>query len=627
MPAKISTMTEETRITGTSTVGKYLFKRLAELTKTIFGVPGDYTLKLLEHIYTFDEKDMKWCGNNNELNAGYSADGYARINNGFGCLITTFGVGELSALNAIAGAFTEHVGVLHIVGTTSTMVKEIDNSSMFDTLHHLVPNKKTYGKQDQYVYEKLVDSFSCCTESLTLKDCERGSNRVQMKIDNVLEQIITQMKPGYLFIPCDMSEMEIDVDFDKKLQFSTNLQLPLSPKETEVVDFLLDETYKAQNPGFIGDLFLKREQAAAMDLLTKTNWYCYSTPCARGHVVDESLANFQGVFSNEFSTANTLEIMDSNDFIMHWGSNINEMTFKKRGDLNHDWLSKLNIIFLGKDFVQIGYGENSRLFTDEEGSLNCVKVFKEYYKRLDFTRLPFIKTRSESAKDLVVPEWSSSYKTDISCKTDAILTQEGFSKMFCSPGFLQKNDVIVNELSSFIFEMGNIRLPKGVKTYHQGFYGSIGYALPATLGVCLAIKDLQLENKHRVILVQGDGSAQMTFQELGCYLAYNIHPNIFMINNSGYAIEREIGGRHRSYNDNICDWDWCSMFKAFGDKQSLKHYAEKITTFKQLAEVNKNVVQNSDYENKVKMIELIFDKNDVCPTLRKYMELKRKMKR
>ena len=39
-------------------------------------------------------------------------------------VVTTMGVGELSALNGIAGAYTEHVKVIHIVGTTPTHAHE-----------------------------------------------------------------------------------------------------------------------------------------------------------------------------------------------------------------------------------------------------------------------------------------------------------------------------------------------------------------------------------------------------------------------------------------------------------------------------------------------------------------------
>ncbi|KZV78685.1 pyruvate decarboxylase, partial [Exidia glandulosa HHB12029] len=87
--------------------------------KSIFGVPGDFNLAFLDQID--DHKDIEWVGCCNELNAAYAADGYARVSKGLGVLVTTFGVGELSALNGVAGAFSERVPVLHLVGVPSTV--------------------------------------------------------------------------------------------------------------------------------------------------------------------------------------------------------------------------------------------------------------------------------------------------------------------------------------------------------------------------------------------------------------------------------------------------------------------------------------------------------------------------
>ena len=103
------------------TVSDYLLDRLAELgADTMFGVPGDYTLQLLDHIV--DHGQVSWTGCTNELNAGYAADGYARIR-GIAALCTTFGVGELSAINAIAGSYAEYVPVVHVVGAPASGVQ------------------------------------------------------------------------------------------------------------------------------------------------------------------------------------------------------------------------------------------------------------------------------------------------------------------------------------------------------------------------------------------------------------------------------------------------------------------------------------------------------------------------
>jgi Pyruvate decarboxylase and related thiamine pyrophosphate-requiring enzymes len=95
-------------------VADYLLDRLTDCgADHLFGVPGDYNLQFLDHV--IDSPDICWVGCANELNASYAADGYARCK-GFAALLTTFGVGELSAMNGVAGSFAEHVPVLHIVG-------------------------------------------------------------------------------------------------------------------------------------------------------------------------------------------------------------------------------------------------------------------------------------------------------------------------------------------------------------------------------------------------------------------------------------------------------------------------------------------------------------------------------
>ena len=93
-------------------VGQYIVQRLAQLgVKHIFGLPGDYNMQFLDMIE--DEHKLKWVGCANELNASYAVDGYARSTGLPGALVTTFGVGELSALNGIAGAYTEKLPVIH----------------------------------------------------------------------------------------------------------------------------------------------------------------------------------------------------------------------------------------------------------------------------------------------------------------------------------------------------------------------------------------------------------------------------------------------------------------------------------------------------------------------------------
>lgn len=96
------------------TVMEHVLTRLRAIgISDVFGVPGDYAFPVEDAIVNCPA--VEWIGCCNELNAAYAADGYARIR-GIGAVSTTYGVGELSAINGIAGACAEHLPLFHLVG-------------------------------------------------------------------------------------------------------------------------------------------------------------------------------------------------------------------------------------------------------------------------------------------------------------------------------------------------------------------------------------------------------------------------------------------------------------------------------------------------------------------------------
>ena len=102
--------------TSTVSVGRYLAERLVQLKVShLFGLPGDFNLNLLDEMLEAD--GLEWVGSSHELNAAYAADGYARARPGrVGACAVTFTVGGLSAINAVAGAFSENLPLVCVVG-------------------------------------------------------------------------------------------------------------------------------------------------------------------------------------------------------------------------------------------------------------------------------------------------------------------------------------------------------------------------------------------------------------------------------------------------------------------------------------------------------------------------------
>jgi indolepyruvate decarboxylase len=111
---------------------------------------------------------------------------------------------------------------------------------------------------------------------------------------------------------------------------------------------------------------------------------------------------------------------------------------------------------------------------------------------------------------------------------------------------------VLSDTGTPLFISANLTLPEGVSFIGQPIWGSLGYALPATLGVCLAAPG------RRHLLFIGDGGFQMTVQELSTILRLDLKPIIFLINNDGYTIERLIYGAESSYND-INPWRYSRL--------------------------------------------------------------------
>ena len=181
------------------TIAEHLVHRLvAAGARHVFGVPGDYNLRFLDVIEAHPE--LEWVGNANELDAAYAADGYARIR-GFAVLVTTYGVGELSAMNGLAGSFAESVPVLHIVGSPATPVQR-DGLPV----HHSLLDG------DPGHFTRALDEVTCASSVLT------AANAAD-EIDRVLASVFTEKRPGSISLPADLVHQAIG-PFDPEPAFA-----------------------------------------------------------------------------------------------------------------------------------------------------------------------------------------------------------------------------------------------------------------------------------------------------------------------------------------------------------------------------------------------------------------------
>ncbi|QRG39304.1 hypothetical protein FDK38_003741 [Candidozyma auris] len=586
-------------------LGEYLFLRIAQANpklKSIFGIPGDFNLALLEHLYTNSvarDRGIEFVGICNELNAAYAADGYGRVIQGLSVLITTYGVGELSAINGIAGAFAEYVPVLHIVGTTSTVQQnQAKNASKGSVrnIHHLVPSRHALTPPDHNVYKRAVEGVSCIQESLTKDDGPENLN----KIDKVLAKILQENRPGYLFVPCDVPDVMVPVSrLAERLEVS---ELKDATLLDDVADKILNKLYNAQKPAIFGDALVPRFKA--QEQFTK---FVESMPANFvrlfssniGRNIDETLPNYVGCYYGKLTEDKKIveSIENNTDVLLNFGYFNNE-TNNGFNTFNFDNVKDYIVIhpdyiYIDGEFIEVkSEQKDQRVF-----SLN--DLMTRLVEKLDVTQ--FVHNDGKVCNIDYKYEMPVYSERDGGDKTT--ITQNKL--MDFMQDYLQPNDIFIVETCSFLFGVADLALPKGVQFYSQSFYGSIGYALPGTLGAARAERDLG--TKRRVVLVQGDGSAQMTVQELSSYIRHDIQPpKIFLLNNEGYTVERHIRGPTRSYNDIQDNWKWTQLLSVLGDPEQKKHTSADVHFAEELRDLLKKPVSD-----KIEFYELHLTKLDV----------------
>lgn len=169
-----------------ATLGRHVARRLVEIgIRDVFTVPGDFNLTLLDHLIA--EPSLNNIGCCNELNAGYAADGYAR-QRGVGACVVTFTVGGLSVLNAIAGAYSENLPVICIVGGPNT-----NDYGTNRILHH------TIGLSD------FSQEFRCFQTVTCYQALINNLDDAHEQIDTAISTALKESKPVYISISCNLA--------------------------------------------------------------------------------------------------------------------------------------------------------------------------------------------------------------------------------------------------------------------------------------------------------------------------------------------------------------------------------------------------------------------------------------
>jgi indolepyruvate decarboxylase len=539
------------------TVAEYLRDSLIKAgAKHAFSVTGNYVSGLNKVL----SSKIDIIGTTNELSAGYAADAYARAS-GFGVATVTYCVGGFSILNAIAGAFAEQSPVLLISGSPG--IKE---------------------RNENTVLGSMVREFNCqhgVFEQVTCASTVLNDPRTAAyEIDRVIQTIKAQSRPGYIEIPRDL--------FDKVILNGLEAGIAKPEKKTcvEILDDVSDSVkhylHEANKP-----IILVGVQVARYNLADKIMKFAekYRIPVATTFLgkgtIDETHPLSIGVYSGSSSKECVKNAVDESDCLLMIGV--------LETDVNTGFYPmKIN-------------NRNTVLVTDDE-----VRIKRACYDEIRLC-------------DFVD---SLSYMDDIG-KVFA-----GASKIPKEPSYIPITDnpavpITVHSLMSKVSEVIGNGTPiladpgdsmfatvdltvKGSTAYFcPAYYTTMGFSVPGSLGVMLAIPG------SRPFVFVGDGSFQMTGQEIGTLASRGLNPIIFILNNGGYLTERVLSDG--KWND-IPNWN----YHKFSEVMNVDGYL--VQTVGDLQDALKNI-QNS---RRPSIVNVIIAKNDHSPALGRFIAKSKK---
>lgn len=588
-------------------LAEYLFTRLRQIgVDSIHGVPGDYNLQALDYV---EPAGLNWVGNASELAAGYAADGYGRIK-GISALITAFGVGELSAINAIGGAYAEMSPVVHVVGTPPLNAQ---NARM--CLHH------SLGDGNFRIFADMYSKLTVAQANLT------DATTATIMIDQTLRECILQSRPVYIELPTNMVKAQVS---SRSLRVPIDLSIPHNDEgfEDAEVELILARIYASKQPFIIVDGFTAAYNitAEADELVRLTGFPTSTTSFGKG-IVNESYPNFHGIYAGEAGKQVYRPWVDSCDLVLRIGpltSDVNTYGFTTVPNPKHT-------IDFHRTSVEIG-GTNS--FTN----VHIKPLLRKILDRLDPSRLP----RYDPYPDLGNP--AQQLQALAATESTALIDQDTFWQRIST--FFRSGDIILTETGTPAVGGRDFVLPPQTTLINSGIWLSIGYMLGASQGAALAQRDIiQNLNKYgkpasqdhnsitaatpptprssqrtfsgRTILFVGDGSLQMTIQSISDTIRNRIPLTIFLINNDGYTIERFIHGMRAPYND-IQPWRYLLAPQYFGANMDDKTYPIITRRAENWGELWNVVGEDAVKEGRgLTIVEVIMGKEDAPDALKK----------
>ena len=363
------------------------------------------------------------------------------------------------------------------------------------------------------------------------------------EIDRVIAACLKHKRPVYIEFPRDMIHSKCLIPPPK-----TEI---ISSKSNEIFNEALKEAVEmikaAKKPVILAGVEIRRYHVENEFLkLLENTGFPYVTNVLGKSVICESHPQYLGVYMGKMGDPEVIKYIEESDCTIILGA---LMTDTDTGTTQFN-ISKT--IYASSDefcikhhyFKDIDLGEFIYRLA-QELKADCEQRLKG---QLGCSETQFIASNqaSEKKENLLIPKTANNSKdAEYIAQSETPMTIKRFFKRLNS--FIPEGSPIICDVGDCLFGSATLKIPKDSVYLGPAFYTSMGYAIPATLGVMIKNPEL------RSLVIVGDGAFQMTGPELSCFVKYNLNPIIFVLNNKGYTTQRYL--KDGNYND-IHNWNY-----------------------------------------------------------------------
>src|SRR6516165_4829037 len=404
------------------TVIQHVLSRLSDIgVKDVFGVPGDYAFPINDAVCS--DPNLRWIGSCNELNAAYSADGYAHIR-GVAAACTTYAVGELSAINGIGGAYAEHVSIFHLVGMPARSVQQAHG-----LVHH------TLGNGEFDLFYKMTEPVVCARAIMTADNCVTETERL-------IAAALYHRRPVYMAFPYDYATLPVVASAPTAAVIPQTDQVALEAAVAAIADAIHAAKSACILPGILISRCGLGTQATAV---VEASGLPFATMFMDKSVLDETHPQYIGMYDGRLMNEEIRAFVEGCDCVLGIGAmltDFNSGAFTARIDR----LKSINILH------------------------NCVRVGAALFPNVEMKDVLPALARKLTKKQVQGPK-RHGLGQPVGQANDKISVQYLYPRW---EQMLKPGDILVAETGTTSMGLGFAQMPKDATFHNQTLWGSIG---------------------------------------------------------------------------------------------------------------------------------------------------------